>query len=182
MTLEPHVRVPRHLITATVALLALVACDPDQTVQTLGADQQAVAAEQPAVPALTPAQVAWLEGVAQAQRDAEAFLESVAAVRAAVPDELHRIMWCEAGSYLNLPQWATNYQAMTHGYDGASGGGQALGSTWLAWAREVGVDTVRWPRAFLAPEWVQDLVLTHGYVTRGTSPWTASRYCWAHGT
>lgn len=130
-------------------------------------------------PTFTAEEVRYLEAMTWRDAEARAFLEHVAAIRAAVPAQLHRIMWCEAGRYLGLAYPQTNYTAMTHGYEGASGGGQALGSTWRTWANEIGVDTTRWPVAFLAPDWVQDLVLTHGYHTRGTSPWNASSGCWS---
>ena len=126
----------------------------------------------------TAAQAAWIEAAEARARETAAFLEAVAAIRADVPEGLRVIGWCEAGSYLGLERYSTNYAAMTHGHDGASGGYQTLGSTWLAWAGEIGVDVARWPRAYLAPDWVQDAVASHGYRTRGSTPWNASRSCW----
>lgn len=173
-------RVHQRIVLAIVAVLGIAACRP-ATLEVV-ADVQPVAAATTDPAALTPAQVQWLEGVAEADRQAAAFLEHVAAVRAAVPGQLRTIRWCEAGRYIGLPHPETNYQARTHGEDGASGGYQMVGSTWTTWAAEVGVDTTAWPRAYRAPDFVQDLVATHGYATRGTAPWNASSSCWAPRT
>lgn len=170
-----------HRRRALVVALALLvtACGSTPTPR-VAIDSQLAAATvtTTTAPAFTPEQVRYLAAQAAIAAERVAFLTAVAAVRAAVPQQLRVIMWCEAGSYLSLPRYETNYAAMTHGHDGASGGAQMLGSTWLTWAREIGVDVARWPRAYLAPAFVQDLVATHGYHTRGTSPWGPSASCW----
>lgn len=171
-------RTPRRSLAAVALLLSLTAACTPATTERVAATAPLDVVTTSTAREFTDDEVRYLAAQAWTAAETSAFLQHVAAIRAAVPAELHRIMWCEAGSYLGLPYPQTNYQAMTHGYEGASGGGQALGSTWRTWAREIGVDVARWPVAFVAPDWVQDLVLTHGYRTRGTSPWTASSSCW----
>lgn len=165
----------RRLFVALALTLAACGTDAPDTVAT---ELLPAASYVKADAGFTPQQVQYLAAMAARDAAARTFLQHVAEIRAAVPHELRVIMWCEAGSYLGLPRYATNYQAMTHGYDGASGGAQMLGSTWLAWARAVGVDVTLWPRAFLAPDFVQDHVATYGYRTNGTRPWLASAGCW----
>lgn len=169
------------LTAVLLATIVAASCSPSTIQARAGADTLAPTTTTTAA-CCTPEQAEYLAAVAWQHAETVAFLTSVAIARASVPDQLRVIMWCEAGRYLGLPIPQTNYQAKTHGYDGASGGGQAVGDTWLTWAGELGVDTARWPRAYLAPDWVQDQVLTHGYLTRGTTPWNASKGCWASRT
>lgn len=169
----------RRLTGALVVLIAAAGCGRANTT-TLDATPIADLEPAPTTSTtLSAEQVKYLTIQAQLAESQRVFLQGVADARSAVPAQLRRIMWCEAGSYVSLPRWETNYAAMTHGYDGASGGAQIVGSTWLVWAREVGVDVTRWPRAFVAPDFVQDVVATHGYRTRGTAPWRASVGCWS---
>lgn len=168
-------RASTRTLLLTITLL-LAACAPNATTVEASPPTVLAAAE---APELTPAQVSYLAAVAEHQAQAARFLEAVAAVRASVPEPLKVIMWCEAGRYLDLPAYATNYAAKTHGHDGASGGAQMVGDTYLSWARELGVDVTAWPRAYLAPDWIQDAIATHGYLTRGTAPWRSSSGCWS---
>lgn len=167
------------VLLLAVALLG-AACEPALTVTaTSPTDSPPAPASEPPTDAFTAEQVQFLATMAWRDAEARAFLEHVAAVRAAVPPLLRTVRWCEAGRYLGLPHPETNYQARTHGEDGASGGYQMLASTWRAWAAAAGVDVSAWPSAYLAPDWVQDQVATYGYQTHGTAPWTPSRSCWA---
>lgn len=159
------------------ALLAAGCSSSITTTETAGAEQ-APPTTTTTLGCCTPEQAHWLAVQAWQAAERAAFLQAVAQVRDAVPGELRSIRWCEAGAYKALPFPQTNYTAMTHGYDGASGGYQMVGTTYLAWARAVGVDVDRWPRAFLAPDWVQDQVATWGYVHSGKQHWNPSRRCW----
>lgn len=166
----------QRLLVALALTIAVASCAPDTSVETVAPAPIQLASTTERT--FTDDEIRYLAVQSWLDAERRAFLTAVAATRAAVPPLLRSIRWCEAGSYVGLPHPETNYTAMTHGFDGASGGYQMVGSTWITWATEVGVDVARWPRAFLAPDWVQDQVATHGYATRGTSPWGPSAGCW----
>jgi hypothetical protein len=106
------------------------------------------------------------------------------ALPAGVPHLLRVIAWCEAGSYIGLPKYQTNYSALNQQGSTASGGYQVLDSTWNGrpgqnngWKHYV-PEAVQYARAVHAPPHVQDAVATAAFHREGTSPWNASRSCW----
>lgn len=94
-----------------------------------------------------------------------------------VPAQLRRIAWCEAGKYIGLPKYQTNYRAYNQQGSSASGGYQILDGTWASWKQYVPA-AKPYARAAHAPPHVQDEVATKAYYRHGSSPWNASRSCW----
>jgi len=94
-----------------------------------------------------------------------------------VPAQLRRIAWCEAGKYIGLPRYQTNYRAYNQQGSSASGGYQILDGTWASWKQYVPA-AAPYARAAHAPPHIQDEVATKAYYRHGTSPWNASRSCW----
>lgn len=95
-----------------------------------------------------------------------------------VPAQLRRIAWCEAGKYIGLPRFQTNYRAYNQQGSSASGGYQILDGTWASWKQYVPA-AKPYARAAHAPPHVQDEVATKAYHRQGTTPWNASRSCWS---
>lgn len=94
-----------------------------------------------------------------------------------VPAQLRRIGWCEAGAYIGLPKYQTNYRAYNQQGSSASGGYQILDGTWASWKQYVPA-AKPYARAAHAPPHIQDEVATKAYYRHGPSPWNASRSCW----
>lgn len=100
-----------------------------------------------------------------------------------MPRTLRRIAGCESNGQ---PDAEINWTAANR-YSTASGGFEDLDSTWQNWSArfrdaiisEIGQDPTQWGRAMYAPPEVQLKVNLHAYLEDGTSPWTASRSCWA---
>lgn len=96
-----------------------------------------------------------------------------------VPLQLRKIAWCEAGSYIGLPKYRTNYRAYNTQGSSASGGYQILDGTWRTWKAYVPA-AAPYARAAHAPPHIQDEVATKAYYRHGTSPWNASAGCWRY--
>lgn len=78
---------------------------------------------------------------------------------------LRAIRWCESRN---------DYRAKNPS-SSASGAYGFIDSTWRDWCE---CDTRRYPRAWLAPEAVQDAAALRLFLGEGTDPWKASRGCW----
>lgn len=181
-----HPPSPWRIAALTLALLT-AACTPlaAATAPTAPtAPPPAAPVASPAALELSPDQVRYLAAVAAHQQAVAAFLNHVAAVRAAVPAEMVAVRWCEAGRYLGLPFGDTHYDELDHTgrRSTASGGYQYLDSTWRAMVAKYRPDLAGlWPRAGLAPSWVQDEIATATFhdPAEGIGHWNPSRSCWA---
>lgn len=178
-------RVLRHVLLV-LAVLGVGGCVPPAAAE-VPRDDPAVVSPTTSTTAAPPpvccdaGQVRYFAAVAAAEREAAdvaRFLDVVAGIRAAVPGELRSIRWCEGGRYVGLPFGETNYAAVNQQGSSASGGYQVLDSTWRSWRRLV-AGAERYARAVHAPSWIQDAVATAAYHRSGSTPWRASRACWA---
>lgn len=173
----------RALLVLVLALFVLVACRPLAVSPTLELESTSspptstTSTTLEPEPAFTADEVRYLAAMAERDAAARAFLEHVAAIRAAVPWTLRVIGWCEGGRYLGLEFPLTNYAALNQQGSTASGGYQVLDSTWRTWRTYVAGAGV-YERAVHAPDFVQDAVATAAYHREGTTPWNASRSCW----
>lgn len=180
-TLESSLRAIRSA-AIVLLLLAALGCEPEPALIVTTAAPPSTPAPEPTAVSFTPEQVRYLQAQAEAEQDRRDFLSAVAAARASVPHQLRTIGWCEAGRYLGLPFPATNYAELddTGRRSTASGGYQALDGTWRSWVAAYAPHLQGvYPRAGLAPDFVQDAVVTAAYHDLGTTPWEASRGCWA---
>lgn len=94
-----------------------------------------------------------------------------------MPGQLRRIGGCESAGSPTAPiNWTAQNRRST-----ASGGFQIIDSTWRSWAVRYGseVGAPNYAKARLAPPSVQLTVALGAYQAGGTSPWKASRGCWA---
>lgn len=86
-----------------------------------------------------------------------------------IPPVLHRIARCEGYPH---------FVHRDHGHTTSTAAGKYgfLDGTWRAWR---GAEGARYARAHHAPEWVQDNAAVRLWRAHGTTPWNASRGCWA---
>lgn len=166
---------PTRLAAVVVALVATVSCRPVEPSTLVRADTPPIHAS--AQLELTPEQGRYLAAVAWHQAETGAFLASVQQLVASTPQQLWAIMWCESGRPYGLPAFQPGWDKTNlHGKSTSSGGAQFVDSTWLS-NRPPGAE--QWPRAYMAPWFVQLAAANHLYETSGTSPWRSSSGCWA---
>lgn len=174
-------RVRRHvlLVLSVLGVWASAACTPEEAQQVAAvlSPSTTTSTTEPAGPSCcTDEQARYIEAK-EAERQHQAFVDDVRARFAEHP--LRPIAGCES-SYVHRPEGEPVWDRYNQQGSSASGGVQMLDSTFRSWVAAYWPEyRGRWARAAHAPDWFQMELAMRAYERQGSTPWNASRYCWA---